>query len=282
MTLQIAGVRIALHGLAPSLAAAARARYRPFVVDGGAAALTIELAPTPQGAHAPDGDPRVARAGDRRFTVGYGTLTAELDLAAGRGRAALAESVHVLDSLLRIALSLALVERGGLLLHGSSVALGDGALVCFGPSGVGKTTVARSVPAAAVLCDELTAVYPADGAGGARIVAAGTPFHGDLDVCAARVLPLRALCRLRHADRDALAPLGPAAAVRELLAATLFFCRDEALVLRLVDVAARIASVGTSVLEFTRHCHVPTFVGHHLRGHTLPRHPQAAGPNDGA
>jgi len=267
---EIATVRIELVGLPAPLAAAASHRYRSFLADGGAPALSIAVTPFAGGAHAPDGDPVVERRDGRRFSVRYGGLTAELDLAAGRGAAEVPESVYVVDSLLRIALSLLLLERRGILVHGSSVQLDDDALVCFGPSGAGKTTIARSVAAEAVLCDEVTALHH----DGARVIAAGTPFHGDLPTCSPRALPLGALCRLRQSDREGLVPLGSAAAVRELLASTLFFCRDETLVAELLDVAVAIASARTSVLEFRLDSDVLRLVRQHRAQHALPTHPK--------
>ncbi|HEY2746328.1 MAG TPA: hypothetical protein VGL86_16960 [Polyangia bacterium] len=273
MIVEIATVRIALTGLSPSLAAAARDRYRSFLSEAGAPALSIALTASSRRAHAPDGDPTVERLADRRFSVRYGALVAELDLGAGHGLAEIPDSVYVVDSLLRIAMSLLLLERGGLLVHGASVELDGGALVCFGPSGAGKTTVARSVAADAVLCDELTAIYP----DGARVLAAGTPFHGDLAICSPRALPLAALCRLQQADGERLVALSAAGAVRELLASTLFFCRDEALVLRVVDAAAAIVKDRTAVLQFRLSSDVLQLVRQHLEQHPLPSDPQTAG-----
>jgi hypothetical protein len=274
---EIASVRIAVTGLPPVLAAAARDRYRLFLApDDYAPALSIAVTPAAAAAHAPSGDPFVERLGAQRFAVRYGALVAELDLDAGRGHAELPDSIYVVDSLLRIAMSLLLIDRRGLLVHGSSVQLDEGALVCFGPSGVGKTTVARSVPVDAVLSDELTALYD----DGTRVMAAGTPFHGDLATCSPRALPLRALCRLRQSGRDEVAPLSSARAVRELLASTLFFCRDEALVLRVVDVAAAVAKDRTSVLQFRLNSDVLRLVRHHLEQHPLPSRPAPAGAQD--
>ena len=272
LVVEIAGVRVALRGAPDALAAAARQRYRRFLADDGPAALTIALGDCGPAAHDPEADPDVRRLGERVYALRYGALEASLDLGAGRGRAALPDSVHVVDSLLRITLSLLLLERDGLLLHASAVAADGGALVCFGPSGVGKTTTARRVAPAAVLCDEVVALV----ADGDRLRAAGTPFHGDLDVCAPTTLPVLALVRLRQGDHDALQPLPPSAAVRALLGSTLFFSRDEPLVARVLDLAARVAVGRTHVLTFTEGCDVPRFVPAHLRRDALPAHAKAA------
>ncbi|MGO8997470.1 MAG: hypothetical protein ACLQVI_29495, partial [Polyangiaceae bacterium] len=65
-----------------------------------------------------------------------------------------------LNSFLRIICSYALLERGGVLLHASSVVSNGRAFAFVGPSGAGKTTMARLAAPRAVLSDEVTAVRP--------------------------------------------------------------------------------------------------------------------------
>src|SRR5262249_52652202 len=157
------------------------------------------------------------------------------------------DSVYVIDSLLRITMSHLLLARRGLLLHSSGVRVGTEVLVCFGPSGVGKTTVARSVPETDVLCDELMALVAQPDGGGLVL---GTPVHGELGICAPGSGPLVALCRLRQEREAKFVPLRPALAAREVLAATLFFCRDPELAERLIELAATICTDRTFSLEF--------------------------------
>jgi len=69
-----------------------------------------------------------------------------------------AESVRVF--LLGSGLGALLFQRGLLVLHGNAIRIGDGALVCVGPSGVGKSTLAatfmrRGFP---ILADDVVAV----------------------------------------------------------------------------------------------------------------------------
>ncbi len=192
-------------------------------------------------------------------------MTAERDLDAGRGCATVLWRVYIIDSLLGIVTTLAALERDALLVHGSGVRLdAERALVCFGPSGVGKTTVARSVPPEDVLCDEMILLsFDARG----RLCASGTPFHGDLSVCAPGVLEVAQLVRLQHGPHDLLESLSAAAAARALLNSVLFFCRDELLAERLLGLAVRICNGRTSRLTFRRETHVPTFIDGHLRRH---------------
>lgn len=256
MIIDVGGIRIGLSGMDPPLEAQVRSRYQPFLSDGPAD-FRLSLTVRHDAAHAPI-DPRVTPEGDGVYAVRYGMLVARLDLASGRGDAEVLPTWYIVDSLLRITTTLLALERGALLVHASGVRVGERVLVCFGPSGVGKTTVARSVERADVLCDEMMMVW-ADGR------AAGTPFHGDLPHCAPGAGELMALVRLAHADRDALQPLSTAQAARALLGSVLFFCSDDRLAERLLDLALRISAGRTYSLSFRQETHVPTFVDEHLR-----------------
>src|SRR5262249_30219512 len=76
------------------------------------------------------------------------------------------------ENFLRPLLAEAILERGGMLLHGAGVVSGGRAHIFFGPSGSGKTTVTHLSPDHVVLSDDLTLVIAADD--GYR--AAGIPF----------------------------------------------------------------------------------------------------------
>jgi hypothetical protein len=219
----------------------------------------------PDTAHEPEDMPLVVRDG-RRFRIEYGTLTAELDLDQRRGWGNVQSWVYIADSLVRITMTLLALERDALLLHSSGVMLDGRVLVCFGPSGVGKTTVASSVPRAQVLCDEMMLLRT----DGDRVLAHSTPFHGDLGFSRPGAGELHTLVRLHQGEREALTPLTTGAAARTLLNSVLFFCRDEALAERLLELAARVCIDKTVALTFTRETHVPTFIQHHRRYATAP------------
>src|SRR6202020_755692 len=75
--------------------------------------------------------------------------------------------------------SYALLERGGLLLHASSVLSKGRAYAFVGPSGAGKTTMARLAAPRPVLSDEVTALRPS-ASSGAPFDCFPTPFWGDM------------------------------------------------------------------------------------------------------
>jgi len=268
VTIGIGGLAVRLEGTGV-LSARVRKRYRRFLTDG-APDLTLRLRVGRDGEHRPSGMPEVTRAGSG-WRILYGAMSARFDGAAGE--AEIPPSIWLVDSLLRIVVGLMLAERGGLLVHGSGVRVGGGVLVCFGPSGVGKTTVARSAEAADVLCDEMIALLP-DGR------ALGTPFHGDYPVCAPLSGPLLALVRLVQGPTDRLEPLSPAVAAQTLLNSTLFFCRDDAVAERLFAAAIQVCAHRTYRLTFQRGTHVPTFVSQELGSASASALAQAAGARD--
>lgn len=268
------------------LSVAVRARYARFLVgedEGPAPVMRLVLSLAPDGAPKPDDVPRITRTGPRAFAVDYGALQAELDLAAGVGRATVLPTVYIVDSLLRIVTTLVALEHDAVLVHGSGVWLPSTGrsrvLVSFGPSGVGKTTVARSVPPADVLCDEMILLQATDEG---RVLASGTPFHGDLPIVAPGTGEAAALVRLRHgppSEPPVLTRLGAAASAKELLGSVLFFSRDEDLADRLLGLALRIATGRTYTLVFPRETHVPRTVHDHLRLHTPPTDEGAPRPS---
>ena len=269
LVLDIGGMRIGLTGLDGELLREARERWALFLTDGEPE-LMLELRPAPSSAHSPDEMPVVTREG-RQYRVDYGALTAEIDLARGRAWATVLPTVYIVDSALRILSTLAALERDAFLVHSSGVRLDGQVLVCFGPSGVGKTTVSRSVPEAEVLCDEMMLLR----ADGERVIASSTPFHGDLGFSQPGQGELHTLVRLQHGAANQVRPLSAGEAARALLNSVLFFCRDEALAERLLDLATRVCVGRTVALTFTRETHVPTFIRNYRRD-TLPAGAKAA------
>lgn len=111
----------------------------------------------------------------------------------------------------------ALSAAGGALMHAASIAGRDGAFLVAGPSGAGKTTMARATAAlgAAILSDERTVVRPRPGAAGGWLVG-GTPWPGEGGFADNRSVPLRGILLLEQSDRDELVPITPARALAQL------------------------------------------------------------------
>jgi len=133
--LSVGGIPLSLHVSDPVLAESARRRYAKFLeeVAGG---LSIQLQPT---SAAP---PETAQ------------LTYRLDettlMLMDKGALFLGvQNEYRLDSLIRILLSLLLLDQGGFLLHAATIVRNGRAFVFTGRSGVGKSTIASFAPKAA-------------------------------------------------------------------------------------------------------------------------------------
>lgn len=108
----------------------------------------------------------------------------------------------------------ALGVAGGVLAHAAAIAGRDGAFLVAGPSGAGKTTMARFAAAlgARILSDERTIVRPRPGAPGQWLLG-GTPWPGEGGFAHNSSVPLRGLILLEQAERDELVPLSQARAL---------------------------------------------------------------------
>ena len=222
MRLDIAEVGLILEFSEIPMALRARRRYAGFLRASEAHAgdaFTLQIAVRHEtsipGLHPEFVDNPPARAeGDLEHVHLAGAdFEAELDFARGRGRAAIPDSLAHADLVVRTALGLALLRRGGTLLHAAAV-LRDGFAIAFaGPSGAGKSTVATvcreiGLP---VLADEMVA-FRRIGAG-ARFF--GTPYwRGAPDSG-----PAGALLFLQQALRRRATHVPPSEAVPLLLAA---------------------------------------------------------------
>jgi hypothetical protein len=236
VVVEIGGLRTAIVTAQAEIAAVVTERYAGFLGEGPAA-WRIEAGLRGEGL-VPVDDVTVRPAGARRLRIERHDFVATLDLGARAGTLALGAVDHVaVDSFLRVAYSLALLEEGGLLVHAASLARRDRAWVFSGPSGSGKTTLTRVSPGAALLSDEISIVRLRDG----RLRCHGSPFWGELGEPGDNVeVDVAAIHFLRHAERHAAAPLTARQALRTLLPNVLFFAAEPALVRRVLDVAAAV------------------------------------------
>ncbi len=139
------------------------------------------------------------------------------------------ERVGVFENFLRVLAAYRLSEAGGVLLHSAGIVHQGRAYLFVGPSGAGKTTLARVSrdDGKRILSDDMNAVRPA-AAGGGDWVAEKLPFAGDLGREPGPVgsYPLAGLFRLRKASAPARTPVEPARAVAALVANAPFVNSD--------------------------------------------------------
>lgn len=236
ITVEIGGLRTAFLTRDREVLDVIAARYAGFVAPGPAD-WRIETRRRPEGlVGLPDVVVR-SNGGPGRLAAERHDFLATLDLPARMGTLALGAVDHVaVDSFLRVACSLALLERGGLLVHAASLGRGARSFMFPGRSGSGKTTLTRLSADATLLSDEISIVrLGADGAASCY----GSPFWGERGQAGRNAaVPLAAVHFLRHADRHAATPLPPRRALVSLLPNVLFFAAEPALVARVLDVAA--------------------------------------------
>jgi hypothetical protein len=236
ITVQIAGLRTTFLTRDADVHDVVARRYAGFLVSGPGD-WRIETSRRPEGLVERDDVVVRADGGPGRLAVERHDFVATLDLAARAGRLALGAVDHVaIDTFLRVAYSLALLETGGLLVHAASLERGARAWLFPGPSGSGKTTLTRLSPDAELLSDEIAIVRL-----GADSTACcyGSPFWGERGEAGRNAaVPLAAVHFLRHADRHATTSLTPRRALQSLLPNVLFFAAEPALVARVLDVAA--------------------------------------------
>jgi hypothetical protein len=251
----IAGVRVTLRCPPGWHEAPLAARFARFPASGAAAkSLTIDLsagAGTPPPGGFPEYPLRIARAG-ATLAVSSWYLDGEVDLARGTGRASVGEpdAAGAVENFLRVALAHLLLPDGGFLLHAAAAVAAGDAIVAFGPSGAGKTTISELAGSRPVISDDLVALRRDSGG---RLVAVPSPFRAGGAAPHPAGHPVRALLRLKHGDRHALRPLPAAEAAREIVASMPFVNDDAETSSRALELAADAAcDPGAAELVFAR------------------------------
>ncbi len=161
-----------------------------------------------------------------------------------------------LENVLRVLVAYRLLAQGGLLLHSAGVVRHGQALVFFGQSGAGKSTISRLSLSTGhtVLSDDMNALVWRDD----RFWVEKLPFAGDLGQNAtdAGCYPLHGLYRLIQAPTPALRGLTPAQAGARLLACAPYVNQNPHQLDALLTGINRIISVVTvSELEFALNSH---------------------------
>ncbi len=153
------------------------------------------------------------------FSPGVTRATFALRDQSEFGRAGDAYMAKWVAGAVRVALALVAPRVGGLLLHGAASSSG---IALLGPSGAGKTTLARRLSGA--LCDDALLVFKRD-----RWRLSGTPVPGreGLPRSGAEAT-LATLVHLVPAQPLAMAPLSEAQALSALLQRVLYFTAPDA------------------------------------------------------
>jgi hypothetical protein len=266
LALRIGPLRLRLEGLGRTQHDILGERYRPFLdgkpAAGGHADLVIRLAPAgvPGFLALPPSGGEVYRMG-RRARAGWEDFWSYEfagTFAPSRGEAelALVESAGPLfdrgvENFLRPLLALAILERGGMLLHGAGVVSHGRAHVFFGPSGSGKTTVTHLSPGHVILSDDLTLVIAVDGDYHAAGIPFGMAHHHVPETNEA--YPIAGLHRLVQSSQVRRQRMSGAEALAEVVACMPFVNGDARRSARALEVAAGLLGrVRTGRLHFRK------------------------------
>ena len=159
---------------------------------------------------------RVTWSGER-LLLEHATFEAEIDAAASVALVRRhGDDPTGLVTTLRTALSARLPLEGGVLVHAAALEREGKAFLFFGPSGIGKSTLAERSPWR-VIADELSAVLPRRGGGPRRISSAAFPAAGPAGRAGLEEPSLACLVELAQGPRFRLEPLERATALRRLL-----------------------------------------------------------------
>ncbi len=134
-----------------------------------------------------------------------------------------------------------LAREGGLLLHACGVTRGGRALLFTGPSGAGKTTIARfslGTGGHRVLSDDRIVIRDE----GDCFRVWGTPWHGDAPLSSDDSAPLAAIHAIHQTDGLRAEPLGGASAAATLLSNAFVPAHDPVAAERSLALAERIVS----------------------------------------
>lgn len=222
-SLSIARLGIILHCENPSLVDSLRHRYREFPLHHQPH-FTIEIVLTGQERTSTLMDTGIKLEREGIFFTASGYL-GHIFLESGVGQLTLSSKYPVedIDYFIRVVYSLLAFRAGGVMLHAAGIIRDGLAHLFIGPSGAGKTTIARLSSQFTILNDDLVILLPEED--GWRVY--GTPFWNLTQVKpSAKSAPLAGLYRLEQASYVHLEPLSSSKAVAELVANTPVLSQD--------------------------------------------------------
>ena len=218
----VAGLRLVVEpedGLGPRERAALLALGPTSSSLPGQPELRVVLeprGPTTVAADGPAEPAEVAWSGDRlllRHAAFEAVIDATASAALVRRRG---DDPTGLVTTVRTALSARLPLEGGVLVHAAALERRGRGFLFFGPSGIGKSTLAQRSPWR-VLSDELAAVLPRRGQAAPRVSGAAFAGPTSVDRTSAPEPPLACLVELAQGPRFHLERLARGTALRRLL-----------------------------------------------------------------
>jgi hypothetical protein len=171
---------------------------------------------TPSARETPGESARVSWEGER-ILLEHSDFEAVIDATASLARVRRdGDAATGLVTTLRTALSARLPLEGGVLVHAAALERRGQGFLFFGPSGIGKSTLARRSPWR-VIGDELAAVLPRRGGEGPRVSSAAFPDRESADPALSEEPALACLVELAQGPRFRLERLERGTALRRLL-----------------------------------------------------------------
>jgi hypothetical protein len=168
------------------------------------------------------------------------------------GEACLWPSLYSVDAMLRVIFATAMLSHDAMLLHASAVFNRNAALLFAGPSGAGKTTIARLCTQCRVLNDEIISLsLSKDGV----VCVAGTPFWGEMGSGPyyGKSFRLLSVLFLNKALETKIVSVPTSTAVARLLRSVCLFGTSDRETAQALDLCAKVlTAVGGAELHFEK------------------------------
>jgi hypothetical protein len=167
---------------------------------------------------------------------------------------------RLIQPLLRSLLVNVLARRGAFCLHGAGIKMDSCGLIFSGPSGAGKTTIAKLFHrrrGVTILSDETLVLTQKRG----EFYVYGTPWPGGGRLAAAEGAPLKKIFFIGHGRKNVIRPLSASRAFKKILAQTVVRAWDKDLVAAILASARKLLhAVDSSDLKFVADPGIARFI----------------------